>query len=185
MLFRIQRSPRSVNAHRKSSAPHARHRVSCEASGLLRSAGLYAKRRTLAKRRTVREFHVEVDGLASKPRLWNICQRIAPLRIIVEARFPRPTCSATCQPQPRRSKIDNSQPFQRPQTQIGGLPFQNRAIAAMLTSKGARNPKARQHGKAPRDHEATRKRALSGERHRQNPKLAKAASEKAGKNVAS
>ncbi len=178
MLFRIQRSPRSVNAHRESSAPHAKHRIPREASGSTRSGG------PLTKRRAVREFHVEVDGLASKPRLWNICQRIAPLRIIVEARFPRPTCSATCQPQPRRSKIDNSQPFQRPRTQISGLPFQNRAFAATPTSRGARSAKPRHHGKVPRDHVAARKRALSGER-RQNPKLAKAASGKAGKNVAS
>ena len=95
----------------------------------------------LAKRRAVREFHVEVDGLGSKPRFWNSCQRIAPPRTIAETRFPRPTCSATCQPQPRRSKIDNSQPFQRPRTQIGGLPFQNRAFAATPTSRGARNAK--------------------------------------------
>lgn len=157
----------------------AKRRIPREAPDCTRSG------EPLAKRRAVREFHVEVDGLASKPRFWNICQRIAPPRTIAETRFPRPTCSATCQPQPRRSKIDNSQPFQRPRTQIGGLPFQNRAFAATPTSRGARNAKLRQHGKVPRDHVAARKRALSGERCRQNPKLAKAASGKAGKNVAS
>lgn len=42
MPYRVQRSPRNVNAHRESLASHARHRIPCEASDPSRSGGLYA-----------------------------------------------------------------------------------------------------------------------------------------------
>lgn len=110
--------------------------------------------------------------MASKPRLWNLCPRIAPPRIIAKARFPRSANSATYLTQPRRSKTGNSQPYRRPQTQIGGLPFQNRAFAATRKPQGGRETRSPAlKAKALRNHAAARKgrSAASGTSRAQSP----------------